>query len=220
MGALPASPLARIMHESLVEVSPSTLMRLKLLLAVASRAFFSIGAAMAQSVVRKQSMVPMLGWIMPLPLAMPPMRQVLPPMTVSTAASFFTVSVVMMAWAAASLAAAEDSSAACSAGTPSSITEMFRVWPMTPVEDTSTSLASQPMALAAAAHMRAAFSSPWGAQALALPLLARMARALPSARWARSTRMGAAFTTFFVKIPAAAHSTSETISATSFFHVA
>ena len=51
-------------------------------------------------------MVPMLGWIMPEPLAMPPMRTVLPPMVVSTATSFFTVSVVMMAWAAASLPSA------------------------------------------------------------------------------------------------------------------
>ena len=84
---------------------------------------------------------------------MPPMRTVFPPMTVSTAASFFTVSVVMMAWAAASLAASECSRAAYSAGTPSSMTCTFSVWPMTPVEDTSTSSCLHPMALAAAAHM-------------------------------------------------------------------
>ena len=34
---------------------------------------------MAQSVVMKQSMVPMLGWIMPEPLAMAPMVTVLAP---------------------------------------------------------------------------------------------------------------------------------------------
>ena len=151
---------------------------------------------------------------------MPPMRTVFPPMTVSTATSFFTVSVVMIAWAAASLASTECSSASYSAGMPSSITWTFNVWPMTPVEETSTSSGGQPMALAAAAHILMAFSSPWGAQALALPLLATMARALPSARCLRSTWMGAAFTTLVVNMAAAAQSTSETMRATSFFQAA
>ena len=97
MTALPAMPFASTMQESLVEVSPSTLMRLKLTWTVSSRAVRIISGEMAQSVVRKQSMVPILGWIMPLPLAMPPMRTVLPPTVVSTATSFFSVSVVMMA---------------------------------------------------------------------------------------------------------------------------
>ncbi len=54
----------------------------------------------AASVVTKESVVPMLIWIMPLPLAMPPMVTVLPPITVCTAHSFLTVSVVMIASAA------------------------------------------------------------------------------------------------------------------------
>ena len=110
-----------------MEVSPSTLMRLKLTFTVSSRAVLIISGEMAQSVVRKHSMVPMLGWIMPEPLAMPPMRTVLPPTSVSTAASFFTVSVVIMAWAAASDPAAPASREAYSAGMPSSITATFRV---------------------------------------------------------------------------------------------
>ncbi len=205
---------------SLVEVSPSTLMRLKLTLTVSSRAVLIISGEMAQSVVRKQSMVPMLGCIMPLPLATPPMRTVLPPTVVSTAASFFTVSVVMMAWPAASLASADRSRAAQRAGIAASTAFTLIRWPMTPVELTSTSSGLQPRAWAAAAHMRSAFSSPWGAQALAFPLLAMTARALPSARCLRSTWMGAALTAFFVNTAAAAQSTSETISATSFFHSA
>ena len=56
---------------------------------------------MAQSVVMKHSMVPMLGWIMPEPLAMPP-RVTVCRRSLSTAISFFMVSVVMMAVAAAS----------------------------------------------------------------------------------------------------------------------
>ena len=55
---------------------------------------------------------------------------------------------------------------------------------MTPVEATTMSSGAQPMALAAAAHIFSAFSSPWGAQALAFPLLAITARALPFTRWA------------------------------------
>ena len=39
---------------------------------------------MAQSVVMPQSMVPMLGWIMPEPLAMAPMVTVLPPSSTVT----------------------------------------------------------------------------------------------------------------------------------------
>ena len=55
---------------------------------------------MAQSVVMPQSMVPMLGWIMPDPLAMAPMVTVLPPSSTVTAISFTFRSVVRMAWAA------------------------------------------------------------------------------------------------------------------------
>ena len=135
---------------------------------------------------------------------------------VSTAASFFTVSVVMMAWAAASLPAPLRSRRLASSSMPSSMTFTLRVWPMTPVEHTSTSSAPQPMALAAAAHIRSAFSSPRGAQALALPLLATTARARPFARWAFVTWMGAAFTTLVVNTAAAAQSESETMRATSF----
>ena len=174
---------------------------------------------MAQSVVRKQSMVPMLGWIMPLPLAMPPIWTSLPPMMTCPANSFFTVSVVMMAWAAPSLPSALCSSRPYSSGTPFSITSTFSVWPITPVEDTSTSSGVQPMAFAAAAHIFSAFSSPWGAQALALPLLAMMARTLPRARWDLVTWMGAALTTFLVNIAAAVQGASETMRPRSFLLV-
>ena len=114
---------------------------------------------MAQSVVTKQSMVPMLGWIMPEPLAMAPMVTVLPPMTVVTAISFFSVSVVMMAWAASSEPPSFFSCPA-STGTPASMAAMFRVWPMTPVEATTKSDGLRPVAAAAASHIFLAFSWP------------------------------------------------------------
>ena len=131
-------PLARMMQLSLVEVSPSTLIRLKLWSPTEVRAFCSRAGEIAQSVVRKQSMVPMLGWIMPLPLAMPPMTTSLPSSWKETATSFFWVSVVMMAWAASSLASGEWASFPASTGIPSWMGAMGKVWPMTPVEATST----------------------------------------------------------------------------------
>ena len=57
---------------SFVEVSPSTLIMLKVFCTSPESAFCSISALTAASVVRNTSMVAMFGWIMPLPLAMPP----------------------------------------------------------------------------------------------------------------------------------------------------
>ena len=99
----------------------------------------SISEVMAQSEVMKQSMVPMLGQIMPAPLQMAPRRTILPPMVVSTAISFMTVSVVMMASAAdwePPMLRAE-----ARAGTLSWMALMFSSTPMTPVEATAKSSA-------------------------------------------------------------------------------
>ena len=87
---------------SLVEVSPSTVTRLKVRATTSRRASSeSISWVMAQSVVMKQSMVPMLGWIIPEPLAMAPRVTVFSTQGAGEkASSFFTVSVVMMARAA------------------------------------------------------------------------------------------------------------------------
>ena len=55
---------------------------------------------------------------------------------------------------------------------------------------------------------------------MALPLLMTAARAFPFARWRLSTWMWAAFTAFLVYTAAQAQSSSDTISATSFFQAA
>ena len=99
---------------------------------------------MAQSVVIKHSMVPMLGWIIPEPLAMAPMVTVFPPMFTERAASFFTVSVVITALAAASEPSALRFSTRV--GTPCSMAAMFSSWPMTPVEATTKSVGFRPVA--------------------------------------------------------------------------
>ena len=80
-GGLAAAPVANSSTVSLVEVSLSTVVQLKLravpLASMACRA----GAGMAASVNTKQSMVAMSGAIMPLPLAMPVMRTGVPPIS-------------------------------------------------------------------------------------------------------------------------------------------
>ena len=189
-------PLASTTHMSLVEVSPSTVTRLKVRATTSWRASLSISWVMAQSVVTKASMVPMLGWIMPEPLAMAPRRTSLPPMVRETAISFFTVSVVMMAWAAVSEPSADRAAAAW--GSPAWMAEMLMVWPMTPVLATTKSPGSRPVAAAAAVLMASAFSWLWGQQALALPLLATTPQATPFSRWSMVTYRGAAFTRFMV----------------------
>ncbi len=178
-------PFASTTQVSLVEVSPSTVTRLKVLPATSRRASSSISWVMAQSVVIKHSMVPMLGWIMPEPLAMAPILTSFPPRPKETAISFFTVSVVMMARAAPSEPSADR--AAATAGMPASMAWMLIVWPMTPVEQTAKSPASRPVAAAAAAHMASAFSWLPGQQALALPLLTTTPQAAPSSRWSMVT---------------------------------
>ena len=167
-------PLASTQHMSLVEVSPSTLMRLKLVCTSAESAFCSICGEMAASVVTNTSMVAMLGWIMPEPLAMPPRCAVLPPRENSTAADLTFVSVVSMASAAGRPSVERPET---SASMPAAMGEMSSLWPMTPVEATTTSLAGMPSASAARAHIFCATSSPSALQVLALPLLQRMAEA-------------------------------------------
>ena len=88
---------------SLVEVSPSTLILLKVTRTTSRSIFFRVSPSTAASVVTKDSIVPMLGWIIPEPLAMPPIRTAFPPSSSSTLICFITRSVVMMAPAASSL---------------------------------------------------------------------------------------------------------------------
>ena len=140
----------------------------------------------------KQSMVPMLGWIIPEPLAMAPRVTSFPPRVREKASSFFTVSVVMMARAASSEPSGP--SLAARAGIPAWMAVMLMVWPMTPVEATAKSSGARPVAWAAARHMAWAFSWLMGQQALALPLFATTPQATPFSRWSMVTYRGAAFT--------------------------
>jgi hypothetical protein len=96
----PETPEASTSTVSLVLMSPSTLMRLKLRSAAARRQRSSRTASIRASVVTTDSMVAMFGWIMPAPLANPATVTVRPSSVSVSCASLATVSVVMIARAA------------------------------------------------------------------------------------------------------------------------
>ena len=114
---------------------------------------------------------------MPLPLAIPPMRQVLPPRVNSTATSFFTVSVVIMPSAARSLPSSVKPS--ISEGIPAAMGAISMGWPMTPVEATTTSSGLMCRAPPNRELICWAISMPFALQVFALPLLQMMAWAVP-----------------------------------------
>ena len=131
-------------------------------------AFCSMSGEIAASVVMKTSIVAIFGWIMPEPLAMPPIWATLPPSSNSKAASLGTVSVVMMA---SSASAWFFPSPAASAGKPFSMGSSVICSPMTPVEATMTSDAATFAYCAASFAIPSAISMPFALQVLALPEL-------------------------------------------------
>ena len=198
ISALPALPLARMLTMSLVEVSPSTESMLKVSGTTVDRARWSATGAMDASVVKKQSMVAMLGQIMPEPLEMPPSLHVLPPRVKRTATSLATVSVVMIASAACVPPAGVAASASASLPMPAAKGSRVMGWPITPVDATMTSPAFTPVYCSTRAHMPSAISTPFALQVFAFPLLQMMACAVPFATCALVTAIGAPFTRFCV----------------------
>ena len=138
MAGAPDSPLASAITVSFVDMSPSTVIVLKVSSVAAESAACSVTGAMAASVVTKQSIVAICGWIIPEPLAMATRRTVLPPSSSSRKASFVRRSVVRMASAAPATSSPSDAS---SAGTAAAIVSTGSRTPMAPVEDVRTSSA-------------------------------------------------------------------------------
>ena len=103
----PAPPLAMMAAVSLVEVSVSTLRALSVRSTTRRNTASSSSGARAASVQNRAMRVAMSGSIMPTPLAMPTMRAA----PAEALATFSTVSVVIMARAAASGGAAPRGSA-------------------------------------------------------------------------------------------------------------
>ena len=174
-GAFAAWLVAMTMNESLVDVSPSMVTRLNEPSASSSASWCITDWSTRASVVRKPSMVAMLGRIMPAPLLMPVMVISAPPTLAWALKALGTVSVVMMPSAAR--AQWSGAASAMAAGRPASMRSTGSGSMMTPVENGSTCAGSILRSAASAAlvcRARARPSSP--VPALALPVLIISAR--------------------------------------------
>ena len=121
--------------ESLVEVSPSIVMRLKEASASSLASCAIKSWATQASVAIKPSMVAMFGRIMPAPLLIPVMVTGVPPNIMRVENALGTVSVVMMASAA--LPQLSGLASASAAGSPAAIRSWGKGSMMTPVENGS-----------------------------------------------------------------------------------
>ena len=125
---------------SLVDVSESTVTRLKLACTEAARHSWAVAGSTAKSVNTKASIVAMSGAIMPLPLAMPATWASVP--ATAADAPLGNVSVVPMATAAASQVSGPGTRrSATRPGRAASMRSTGRSSPITPVEATITSWA-------------------------------------------------------------------------------
>src|SRR5713226_1936878 len=190
------------MKESLVEVSPSMLMRLNERAAAWATRCCSASRETAASVATNPSMVAMSGRVMPAPLAIP--------VTVTPGLSsrarcdraLGTVSVVMIVSAARAQLSSRRS--ATHAGRPATMRSSGSGSMITPVENGSTCRESQPSSRAASPQLAFARASPsFPVPALAFPALTMNARrGLPEARCSFATCTGAAQKRFCVNAPA------------------
>mmetsp|Transcript_25671 Transcript_25671/g.48671 ORF Transcript_25671/g.48671 Transcript_25671/m.48671 type:complete len:345 (+) Transcript_25671:524-1558(+) len=203
MIGLPAAPLARPSTQSFVEVSPSTVIWLKLLTEAVRTRDRQRDVSTAASHVTTPSMVAMLGWIMPDPLEQPPMLTSTPPRLILRAADLEARSVVVMAVAAARPEASSSPSAAASEGSAASISVILMRLPMTPVDSSMMSLGSTPITLPIASALARVSSQPcWPVAALACPALISTARTVSfSAMTCLQYVTGAAHMTLWVKVP-------------------
>ena len=96
----PLKPVADNVTASLVEVSPSTVIRLKLTLFARRNSLSSDDCSISASVAIKANIVARFGQIIPAPFDIPVIRQTLPSTSTSIVRSFGRVSVVRIAAAA------------------------------------------------------------------------------------------------------------------------
>ena len=177
-GSLPAAPVANANTVSLVEVSPSTVMQLKLASQACTSACCRKPGATAASVKMKPSMVAMSGAIMPLPLTIPATVTGRPPSVQVATAPLAKVSVVPIVVAASSHA---HGAAAKAASNPASALSIGSGTPITPVEATNTSDGWQPSCAAVRAAIASTAARPrLPVKALELPALTTSPRARPS----------------------------------------
>src|SRR5271167_2208292 len=206
-----AAPLARTSTVSLVEVSPSIEMALKVRSVTSCSVFCKRLGAMAASVATNASMVAMFGWIMPAPLAQPTRCTRLPAILKEALAVLGRVSVVQMASESSANERAEGRWWRVTIGRARRILSRGSGTPITPVEQTKNSCGSQFRRLAASFTVRSAAAWPAAPVVqLALPALTTTARMRPleDLRCWREITTGAATTRFCVKTAAAEAGTS------------
>ncbi len=195
-------PLASTSTVSLVDVHPSTVMALKEASTAATSAVRRVPGSTAASVVHSANMVAMLGASMAAPLAMAPTVIPLP----RASATFGTVSVVMMARAAAAPASGPPARPSTIRRTCGSTDARGNGIPIRPVWQTRISSGEAPIPSAVHLHSCRAASRPgFPVAALALPDVRITPAARPAvvARWARLTCTGAAAARLAVNTPAA-----------------
>ena len=174
----PDAPFASAMTQSLVDMSPSTVMVLNVSSTAGPSAACSTSGPTRASVAMKQSIVAICGWIIPDPLAIAANLTTLPPRSISRKASLVRRSVVRIASAAPTTSSP---SAATSAGAAATIRSIGSRVPIAPVDAVRTSSGPTPSAFATApAIARSSETPPSPVRALALPLLATIAR-IPAA---------------------------------------
>ena len=153
----------------------------------------------------KQSIVAMLGLIMPQPLAAKPSLTLPSGSLTSSAPVSACLSVVRMAAAkcSAALASPPPGRAPAAAAMPGSILSMGRCTPMSPVEHTATRSTGSRRWLAVSSRILAASASPClPVQALAFPALTTTARRWAQSLVSRVSRTGAAAAALLVNVAA------------------
>ena len=156
-GVTPAAPEAISSTVSLVDMQPSESSRSKVVRVAARRAAAQVAASTSASVVSTTSMVARPGASIPAPLAIPATDQ--PPGAVRTTVLGW-VSVVMIASAAAVPPSVER--AATAASTPAVSFSRSSRSPISPVEQTTMSVAGQPTPAPTLAAVAAVVAYPSG----------------------------------------------------------
>ena len=196
---IPLAPDESSRTVSLVDMQPSESIRSKVTRVAARRAASRVGAPTTASVVSTTSIVASPGASIPAPLAIPPTVH---PCRCGKAAIFATESVVMIASAASEPPSADNALQAAS--TPLSSAVMGSRSPMSPVEQTATSIGATPRSSATCSAVRCVSANPAGpVQALAPPELRTTARNRPSSAHCAVHRTGAALTRLVVNTAAA-----------------
>src|SRR5699024_6536592 len=199
--ATPEAPVATNTQASLVEVSPSTVMRLKETLVSCCIHCSSRGCGISASVAINASMVAIFGSIMPAPFDIPVMVIVRPLTCTCSQASLGWVSVVIIPSAAC--CQPSTLSLGTAAGIPLAKGANSNTSEITPVEKGNTSCTAQPVVSATNLQVATARCKPSApVPALAMPVLTNKYFGVPCCKCCLANVTGAAQKRFWVNTAA------------------